>query len=75
MHVVTGRSQAWVGTEYRSSSGATTVFAASGLRTHVVTGRSQVWVEKKNMFMLSVLLYVRVKFIIALGIPLLFIIK
>jgi hypothetical protein len=31
--------------EYRSSSGALTVFAASGLHTHVVTGRSQVWVE------------------------------
>ena len=29
---------------YRSSSGALTVFAASGLHTHVVTGRSQVWV-------------------------------
>ena len=29
---------------YRSSSGALTVFASSGLRTHVVTGRSQVWV-------------------------------
>jgi hypothetical protein len=28
----------------RSSSGAPTVFAASGLHTHVVTGRSQVWV-------------------------------
>ena len=28
----------------RSSSGALTVFAASGLHTHVVTGRSQVWV-------------------------------
>jgi len=28
----------------RSSSGALTVFAASGLNTHVVTGRSQVWV-------------------------------
>jgi len=27
---------------YRSSSGALTVFAASGLHTHVVTGRSQV---------------------------------
>ena len=27
---------------YRSSSGAITVFAASGLHTHVVTGRSQV---------------------------------
>jgi len=26
---------------YRSSSGALTVFAASGLHTHVVTGRSQ----------------------------------
>ena len=26
---------------YRSSSGARTVFAASGLRMHVVTGRSQ----------------------------------
>jgi dolichol kinase len=26
----------------RSSSGALTVFAASGLHTHVVTGRSQV---------------------------------
>jgi len=25
---------------YRSSSGALTVFAASGLHTHVVTGRS-----------------------------------
>jgi hypothetical protein len=30
--------------EYRSSSGALTVFAASGLLTHVVTGGSQVWV-------------------------------
>ena len=29
---------------YRPSSGALTVFAASGLHTHVVTGRSQVWV-------------------------------
>ena len=29
---------------YRFSSGAPTVFAASGLHTHVVTGRSQVWV-------------------------------
>ena len=29
---------------YRSSSGALTVFAASGLHTHVVTRRSQVWV-------------------------------
>jgi hypothetical protein len=29
---------------YRSSSGALTVCAASGLHTHVVTGRSQVWV-------------------------------
>ena len=28
----------------RSSSGAPTVFAASGLRTHVETARSQVWV-------------------------------
>ena len=29
---------------HRSSSGALTIFAASGLHTHVVTGRSQVWV-------------------------------
>jgi len=29
---------------YRSSSGALTLFAASGLHTHVVTGRSQVLV-------------------------------
>jgi len=29
---------------YRSSSGALTVFAASGLHTHVVAGRSQVGV-------------------------------
>jgi hypothetical protein len=29
---------------YHSSSGALTVFAASGLHTHVVTGHSQVWV-------------------------------
>jgi hypothetical protein len=28
---------------YRSSSGALTVFAASGLHTHAVTGRSQVY--------------------------------
>jgi len=28
--------------EYRSSSGALTVFAVSGLHTRVVTGRSQV---------------------------------
>jgi len=28
----------------RSSSGAPTVFAASGLHTHVVIARSQVWV-------------------------------
>ena len=28
----------------RSSSGALTIFAASGLHTHVVTGRTQVWV-------------------------------
>jgi hypothetical protein len=30
--------------EHRSSSGALTVFAASGLHTRVVTGQSQVWV-------------------------------
>jgi len=30
---------------YRSSSGALTVFAASGSHKRVVTGRSQVWVE------------------------------
>jgi len=36
---------------YRSSSGALTVFADSGLHTHVVTGRSQVWVDwRLNMF-------------------------
>jgi hypothetical protein len=29
---------------YHSSSGALTVFAASGLHKHVVTSRSQVWV-------------------------------
>ena len=29
---------------HRSSLGALTVFAASGLHTHVMTGRSQVWV-------------------------------
>jgi hypothetical protein len=29
---------------HRSSSGAPTVFAASGLHTHVVTSRGQVWV-------------------------------
>jgi hypothetical protein len=78
-HMVTGRSQVWVGnglaipvcyseitnkmkpcnriyfstvhwrlnmfrTAYRPSSGALTIFSASGLHTHVVTGRSQVWV-------------------------------
>jgi len=32
----------------RSSSGALTVFAVSGLHTHVVTGRSQVWVGTQN---------------------------
>jgi hypothetical protein len=30
---------------YRSSSGALTVLAASGLHTRVVTGRSEVWVR------------------------------
>jgi len=29
-------------TAYRPSSGALTVFSASGLHTHMVTGRSQV---------------------------------
>jgi len=33
---------------YRSSSGALTVFVASGLHTHVVTGRSQVWVGTQS---------------------------
>jgi hypothetical protein len=33
-------------TAHRSSSGALTVFAASGLHTHVVTGCSQVWVGR-----------------------------
>jgi hypothetical protein len=33
---------------YRSSSGALTVFAASGLHTHVVTGHSQVFSEWWN---------------------------
>jgi hypothetical protein len=30
---------------YRSSSGALTLFAASGLHTHMVTGCSQVWLD------------------------------
>jgi len=32
---------------YRSSSGALTVFAASGLNTHVVTSRCQGWVGQR----------------------------
>jgi hypothetical protein len=32
---------------HRSSSGALTIFAASGLHTHVVTGRTQFWVGTK----------------------------
>jgi len=35
---------------YRSSSGALTVFVASGLHTHVVNGRSQVWVGTAVQF-------------------------
>ena len=34
---------------YRSSSGALTVFAASGLHTHVESGRSQVWVGTQDL--------------------------
>jgi hypothetical protein len=34
---------------HRSSTGALTIFAASGLHTHVVTGRSQVWMETAYM--------------------------
>ena len=37
---------------YRSSSGALTVFAASGLHTHVATGRSQVLVGTGHTSML-----------------------
>jgi len=33
---------------YHSSSGALTVFTASGLHTHVVTGCSQVWVPTQT---------------------------
>ena len=33
----------------RSSSGALTVFAASGLHTHVVTGRSQAAYRSKHV--------------------------
>ena len=33
---------------YHTSSGALTVFAASGLHTHVVTGRSQVSVPTQT---------------------------
>jgi hypothetical protein len=35
---------------HRSSSGALTVFAASGLHTHVVTGHSQVGVGTDTIF-------------------------
>jgi hypothetical protein len=35
---------------HRSSSGALTLFAASGLHTHVVTGRSQIWVGTHLLF-------------------------
>jgi hypothetical protein len=35
---------------HRSSSGALTVFAASGLHTHVVTGCSQVWVGTESYY-------------------------
>jgi hypothetical protein len=35
---------------YRSSSGALTVFATSGLHTLVVTGRSQVWVGHRSPY-------------------------
>jgi hypothetical protein len=34
---------------YRSSSGALTVFAASGLNTHVVTGHSQAVCRSKHV--------------------------
>jgi hypothetical protein len=50
---------------YRSSSGALTVFAASGLHTHVVTGRSQVgtghldWLFLKHAMRFSAFLFVR----------------
>jgi len=37
---------------HRSSSGALTVFAASGLHTHVVTGRSQVFTEVSLVYLL-----------------------
>ena len=33
---------------YRSSSGALTVFSASGLHTHVLTGRIKVWVPTQT---------------------------
>jgi len=35
---------------YRSSSGALTVFTASGLHMHMVTGRSQVWVGTESYY-------------------------
>jgi len=38
---------------YRSSSGALTVFAASGLHMHVVTGRSQVTTAGCCLFLQS----------------------
>jgi hypothetical protein len=40
---------------YRSSSGALTAFAASGLHTHVVTDRSQVRVGSMNINFVSFL--------------------
>ena len=42
---------------HRSSSGALTVFAASGLHTHVVTGRSpQAYVNQRLQIQLELLM-------------------
>jgi len=43
---------------FRSSSGALTVFATSGLHTHVVTGRSQVWVGTQILLQGCILLVI-----------------
>ena len=59
---------------YRSSSGALTVFAASGLHTHVLTGRSQVWVRTEFPlrldFTLNQRLQIQLELLMMSGVPL-----
>ena len=55
---------------YRSSSGALTIFVASGLHTHVVTARSQIDYGRSAHAYVNQRLQIQLELLMMIGMPL-----